>query len=103
MNPYLANKVPIGHEWGQHTIDADDLATRLAANPALNVGIALGPEMGYIDFECDGEAAKAHYLELFADISTPSWSSLRAVRPRRYLHRPMRAASLIRWQPLRDK
>jgi len=76
---YPNKKNPIGNDWGNFTIDANELAKRLANKPDLNVGVLLGPATGIIDVECDGEAATSHYAELFGDIKTPCWSSKRGV------------------------
>jgi hypothetical protein len=77
-------KRPIGNDWGNHSIDAPALEKRLKNNPRLNVGILLGQATGFVDVECDGESATAHYAELFGHTRTPSWSSKRGCH---YLYR----------------
>jgi hypothetical protein len=74
---YANEKRPIGNDWGSRTIDAAEVAKRLTNNPALNVGILLGPDTGLVDVECDGTAATAHFDQLFGCVVTPSWRSLR--------------------------
>lgn len=82
MNPLYVScwkdsKAPIGNDWGKNGFDGNELAKRLAINPEMVVGLILGQATGIIDVECDGEAATAHYHELFGEVRTPSWKSKR--------------------------
>lgn len=71
------SKRPVGFDWSNNSIDAAELAKRLANNPAANVGILLGPESGFVDVECDSPEAETTFLELFGDIRSPCWASKR--------------------------
>lgn len=74
---YPDSKIPVGQDWAAHPLSAEEVARRLANNPAANVGILLGPVSGLIDVECDGEEATAAYDKHLGSILTPSWKSTR--------------------------
>lgn len=81
---YPGTKVPIGKDWATRGLSAEEVAERRANNPAITIGVLLGPVSGLIDVECDGEEATAAYAKLLGTILTPSWQSSRG---RHYLYR----------------
>jgi len=74
---YPGTKVPIGKDWASRGLSAEELAERRANNPAITVGVLLGPASGVVDVECDGEEATAAYAKLLGTVLTPSWQSTR--------------------------
>ncbi len=80
---YPGTKVPIGRDWATRGLPAEEVAERRANNPAINVGLLLGPVSGLVDVECDGDEATAAYARLLGSILTPSWQSTRG---RHYLY-----------------
>ncbi|HUT09845.1 MAG TPA: bifunctional DNA primase/polymerase [Thermoguttaceae bacterium] len=76
---YSGQKRPIGDAWQNHTLTWQQVTERLKNDPALNVGILLGPASGVVDVECDSDAATTSYRELFGDVRTPSWQSARGI------------------------
>jgi hypothetical protein len=74
---HSGKKRPIGNDWPNHTLSADELAQRLAEQPALTVGILLGPASGVVDVECDSTAATEAFAVVFGTPHTPSWRSTR--------------------------
>lgn len=74
---HKGTKKPIGYDWGKSGFDEAELAKRLAINPDLVVGLILGQLTQLIDVECDGPEASADYQQLFGDIESPTWVSLR--------------------------
>ena len=80
---YPGTKVPIGKDWATRGLSAEEVAERRANNPAITVGVLLGPASGVVDVECDGEEATAAYAKLLGTVLTPSWQSTRG---RHYLY-----------------
>ena len=48
------------------------LTQRRTNNPAINVGLLLGPVSGLIDVECDGDEATAAYAKLLGHAFHPN-------------------------------
>ena len=80
---YPNSKIPVGEKWDANPLSAAEIDQRRTNNPAINVGLLLGPVSGLIDVECDGEEATAAYAKLLGSILTPSWQSTRG---RHYLY-----------------
>ncbi len=72
-------KAPTGKAWQNKRYSDDELRERFANNPAMNVGLLLGPDSGVIALDRDSSQAAADFVELFdGEIpSTPGWVSKR--------------------------
>ena len=40
---YPNSKVPVGYDWGEHLLTAEEVKQRRLTNPTLNVGMMWGP------------------------------------------------------------
>lgn len=72
-------KNPTDAGWPDKRYTDSELERRYANNPALNVGVKLGPDSGIIDIEGDGDGWQAALTELFGGEPprTPSYKSKR--------------------------
>ncbi len=70
-------KRPYGKAWQTKSLSQEEIDKRLAKNPAMTIGLLLGPLSGVVDVECDSEPAAERYKELLGNVQTPAWRSKR--------------------------
>jgi hypothetical protein len=64
---YPKSKRPIGKDWPNHTLTAEEVDAHRKTHPHDNVGIVFGPASGVVDVECDSDEATDTYKKLFPD------------------------------------
>jgi hypothetical protein len=79
-------KFPNYGGWQHEGISLAELNRRRENNPAINVGLLLGPTSGVVDLDCDGPEAEASLLKLF-DGPPPATLSFASKRGRHLLFR----------------